>query len=269
MNISVSLMAAATLAVGLGMGTARAQEMGGAPPSAELSPATVPSAATIAPMAAPAPGAKVWLVDQSGQLGVLDMGTRTVTKKGNRGTVLTDIAFCPGGALYGISFNGLYIVNPNTGVRTRIGHGYSGPATNSLVCSASGTLLAGSNTQGRLYRLNRSTGTATALGGSAPLSAGDLAYHEGGLYLTTKDKRLAKLNKSTGAVLSATSDQITDLWGLVSLGTDKLYSFAGTNVYKFNENAAGPTGRPPLQFSFAGKGLGKIYGAAYNGNFQS
>jgi hypothetical protein len=117
----------------------------------------------------------------------------------------------------------------------------------------------------QLYELNAGNAQATVVGNTGSFrSAGDLTYHETGLFLSSKDKKLVKLNKATGAVLSSKTHGITDLFGLVSTGTNKLYGFAATSAYKLNEDTGGKT----LLFNFAGKGLQQIYGAACNGNFQ-
>ena len=269
MNILKALLTGAGLVVALGSGAVSAQEAGGSAgagpvPSATLAPATVPLAG-----AAAVSGPKVYLADRTGQIGVLDMGTRQVTLKGNRGTVLTDIAFCPDGKLYGVTFTALYAVNTSNGTRTRIGSGFGNKSINSLVCNSAGQLFGGSDTQNKLFRINKGNGTATALSGTSTKSDGDLAHHEGNLWLSDKSNRLAKLNKTTGAVLATKAHGINDLFGLVSFGTDRLHGFAGTKAYKFTETSSGPTGGKTLLFDFAGKGLQQIYGAAYNGNFQN
>jgi hypothetical protein len=56
----------------------------------------------------------------------------------------------------------------------------------------------------------------------SPSSAGDLSFHENSLFLTSVDKKLMNINKSNGAPISSKLHNITDLFGLVSTGTDKL-----------------------------------------------
>ena len=109
-------------------------------------------------------------------------------------------------------------------------------------------------------------GLATLAGqGGSFRSAGDLAYHEGNLFLSSTNRQLVKLNKITGAPISSKLHNIANLFGLVSTGTNRLYGFADTQAYLLNEDTGGKT---PL-FQFAGRGLAQIYGAAFNGNFQS
>ena len=245
----------------------RAQETGvpaggsGAVADGRLAPATVDGAARVA-------GPVVFLADNTGRLGRLDLGTRAVTVIGRMAAVMNDIAFCPGGALFGISAQSLYRINTATAAIIRIGS-YGRPALNSLVCNSAGSLFAGAFTQTKLYRLNRLNGAKTALSGIAAQSAGDLVFHETKLFLSTRQKELANLNKVTGAVITRKPHGIVDLFGLVSTGVDKLYGFAFTKAYRFVENADGPTGQSVLLFDFANKGLTKIFGASFNGNFQS
>lgn len=257
------ILVASAIAALAGMPLAQAQQVGTVP-NATVAPAEVPSAAPNAKAAAAASGPKVYLADRIGKLGTLDLGNGAVKVIGSMGTPMTDIAFCPNGTLYAITFTKLYRVNASTAKATLVGsHGASG--LNALVCNSANQLLAHSDTQTRLYRLNGSNARATLIGSTGSFkSAGDLSYHEGALFLTSKDKKLVKLNKTTGAVLSSKTHGITDLFGLVSTGTNKLYGFAGTKAYKLNEDNGGKT----QLFSFAGKGLQQIYGAAYKGNFQ-
>ena len=140
---------------------------------------------------------------------------------------------------------------------------------NALVCNADGVLLAHTAGAARLYRLNKANAAATLIGTTgAERSDGDLIYHENGLFLATLDAQLAKLNKTSGAVLSLRTHGLNDLFGLASLGTNQLYGFAGTIMYQFTENAAGPTGATTVRFDFTGRGLVRINGASFFGNFQ-
>ena len=72
--------------------------------------------ASAAPNAAapakPVSGATVYLVDQSGNLGTLDLGTRAVHVIFNTHQHLTDIAFSPTGKLYAVSFKLLFQIDP-------------------------------------------------------------------------------------------------------------------------------------------------------------
>ena len=190
-----------------------------------------------------ASGPLVFPAERTGKLETFDLGNGTVKVIGPirlgssiSNVVMTDIDFCPGGTLYGITFDRLYRISTTTAKATLIGlHRVSG--LNALVCNAQGRRLASSVTLGRLYRLSTSTATASLLGCTGSFrSPGDLAYHESGLYLTSVDKKLVKLNKTNGSPLSSKTHNIVDLFGLASTGTNKLYGFAGTKAYKLNED---------------------------------
>ena len=213
-----------------------------------------------------AAGPKVHLADINGKLGTLDLGNGAVHVIGNMGKFMTDIAFCPGGTLYGIyNFNKLYRINPANATKTLIGS--TGATLNALVCSSAGVLLAMGPNVTNLYRVNRNTGQATIVGPTGFKSGGDLAFHEGKLYLTSTVNKLVRLNPANGAVISIFAYNIADMWGLISTGTNKLYGFAFNKAYKFTENAQGPNGATTVVFNFANKGLAKTAGASFNGSF--
>lgn len=266
--VRLLLLTLTVLAGGIGQQVVRAQEAGAPSVPAVGTAIAAPS------RAAAAPGPKAYLADRVGVLGTLDLGNGAVRVTGimrpnpRAGrVVMTDIAFCPGGSLYGITFTTLYRINPATAQTTLIGgFGARGLNLNALVCNAAGQLLAYANSSSRLFRLNRTTGVATLAGqGGSFRSAGDLAYHEGSLYLASTNRQLVKLNKITGAPISSKVHNIANLFGLVSTGTNRLYGFAATQAYLLNEDTGGKT----LLFQLGGTGLSSIYGAAYNGNFQS
>ena len=98
-------------------------------------------------------------------------------------------------------------------------------------------------------------------------SAGDLAFHEGGLILTNTAKGPTKLNATNGAVRGTKLHDVTNMFGLVSTATARLHGIAGTKVYLFAENAGGPTGAVSVARDFTGRGLGPTNGATVNGNF--
>lgn len=249
-----------------------AQQPGGAT-AGPVPPATL---RPVPPQPEAPSGPVIWVADVLGRLGTVNLGSGAVSvkgfmKNGSRTVVMTDIAFCPGGALYGITFGSdrrLYRITTTTNPRaTPIGsHGQSG--LNALVCDAAGQLFAHSFNTARLFKVNKSTGATTVVGSTGSVrSAGDLAFHEGGLFLTNTTKGLTKLNARSGAVLSTRLHNVRDMFGLVSTATNRLYGVAGTKIYLFAENAAGPTGAVSVARDFTGRGLGATFGAAFNGNF--
>jgi len=246
--------------------------------SSAASSAAIPLAIVPAPSTPRAPGPKIFIADARGQLATVDSGNGAIAirgflKEGATTRVLDDIAFCPDGTLFGIRRNtprALYAINPNSAPPALTSRGlHNITELNALVCNADGVLFAHTAAFTRLYRLNKANGSAVLVGNTgSEKSDGDLSFHENGLFLTTLDNQLAKLNKTSGAVLSVRLHNITDMFGLVSLGVNQLYGFAGTKMYLFTENAGGPTGATMVRFDFTGRGLVRINGASFNGNFQ-
>jgi hypothetical protein len=86
----------------------------------------------IASSTAQAAGPILWVDDDQGEIGKVDVSIGQVTLVGNAGVVLTDIAFDPHGNLFSVSFNTFYSINSNTGVASAIGFLGTG-GTNALV----------------------------------------------------------------------------------------------------------------------------------------
>lgn len=209
--------------------------------------------------AAPAAGSLVYVADANGRIATVDVKTKAVRVIGSAGDVLTDIASFRG-LLYGISFTHFYKVNKVTGLATRVGPlGVNG--MNALVFDGAGNAFGHSFTSATLYRIDRGTGRATAIGRTGKFrSAGDLEFHKGNLLLTSRDKKVVDLNPATGTVEGSVAHNITDLFGLVGRG-QKLYGFAGTKLYELNAATGGKT----LLADLSGSGLQKIFGAARAG----
>ena len=223
-------------------------------------------------------GPIVYLCDSNNKLWTLNLGTDAMHFVGYTGAALTDLAFDPKNhVLYGISFSGFYSVSTTTGQATYIGY----PGTfdlNALVFDANGRGYTAGYTETNLYAINNvATGVVSLIGSNGKwVSAGDLTFYNNTLVESAytgadtganKDS-LVTLNRTTGAVVSVKATDVVNLFGLVSTGTGKLYGFANTALYKLNPAATTVAGRATLIKDFAATGIGNIYGAAYNGNFQ-
>ncbi len=217
--------------------------------------------ATAAPRTSGA-GPIVYLVDKSGKLGTLDLSTRAVHVIGSTGLHLTDIAFSLDHKLYGVTFKNFYRLDPVTGHATFVGRlGVRG--INALVFDKSGHGYTAAFNSTNLYRVDAPTGHATVIGPNGRYeSAGDLTFARGFLLLSTSDEHIVALNPATGQATQAVSDGIKDLVGLVSPNANEIDGFAFDKAYYYN-----PTLQQTTSFSFAGKGLGKILGAAFDGDF--
>jgi hypothetical protein len=221
-------------------------------------------------------GPTVYVIDQTGTLATIDLSRKIVRIIGNTQTLLTDIAFAPDGTLYGVSFTQFFRVDRKTAQATFIGNlGANG--INALVIDSNGTVFAAGTLSSTLYAVDVSTGVATAVGAAAGgyTSEGDLVFYNDQLLLagtksgsTTAPASLVVINRKTGAQHKAVAVGIGNLYGLASTGKNELYGFADTSVYKLNPKGGSLKARAKQLFDVSGTGLGMIYGAAYNGNFQ-
>jgi hypothetical protein len=249
--------------------SARAQVDG----AQRAAPAFLQDKPVLAPARRADSGPTIYLADQAGFLGTIDIGTGTIRRVGRLQArpglpriVMTDIAFCPDRKLCGISFMDLYEIDAKNARTTLIGS-HRIPGLNALVCNKAGQLFSSSFKVGGFYRVSRIDAQTKLLGPTDDFkSAGDLAYHGNSLFWTTLDKKIVRINKKTGKSLSSKTHGIADLFGLVSTGRNGLYGFAGTKAYRLN----GKTGKYKELFDFTKGGLlRRINGAAYNGNFRS
>lgn len=197
--------------------------------------------------------------DSSGNLGTVDVVSGSVVTLGNMGVVMTDIAFDPSGNLFGISFTGLYSINPLTAQATFIGsHGISGG--NALVFDTGGTLYAAGNTTSLLYTINPASGASSSLGNMGFNSGGDLAFKGGNLYLASSGSQLVQVDLGNVANTSAVgSFGVANVFGLATGNDDVLYAVAGTTIYTVDIG----TGTASNPVSFAFQGLGQAFGQSF------
>jgi hypothetical protein len=284
MKILRALLTSVTLVFAAAWTMAAAQSVN-APRAAPTDIAIVPeSAQAIDPAAASGP--TIYVVDSNGRLATINLGTYAVHLIGYAGTQLTDIGFNPKNhQLYGVSFSAFWSVNKTTGRATVIG-GLGVNDANALVFNSLGVPYSAGVNSGELYKINLSTGRASVIGRMGGYSsAGDLVFYNGKLVLTgfkgccnvgpTTPNYLVALNENTGAVVGApVLLGSKEIFGLVSTGANALFGLgiaAGTTttpaLYKFVPT--NPVGkRDILLKNLKSSGLGQIYGAAYDGNYQ-
>ncbi len=201
----------------------------------------------------------IWVDDNVGRLGRVDVASGAVTVVGSMGVVMADIAFDPMGNLFGTSGSSLYSINTSTAAATLVGS--LGATITSLVFSNTGTLY-GSGTA--LYSISPGSGSATLIG-NAGISygfSGDLAFAGGTLYLSSGIQgpfSLSRLNIGTGARTLIGSLGVPQAYGLASPNGVSLYTVGGTQVYTVNA----ATGAATLPVDFGGRGLSAINGAAF------
>ena len=206
-------------------------------------------------------GPVLWIDDQSGNIGTVDVATGAPTLIGPAGVVLTDIAFDPTGNLWGVSFTDFYSINKTTGAATLVGALGSGiNGNNALVFSSTGTLYSASSTDTNLYTINTVTGAATSLGVinmQAP-SAGDLAFNGGNLYLSNSYNQLVRID------LGNLSNSVTvgnlgfpAVYGLATGDDGVLYGVSGNLI--FSVNTATGQGTSVISYGLLGPAWGSSF----------
>jgi hypothetical protein len=166
-----------------------------------------------------------------------------------------------------------------------IGGGLGTNDANALVFNSTGEAFSAGVNTGELYKVNVSTGRASVIGHMGGYSsAGDLVFYNDQLVLSgfkgccsigpTTPNYIVALNEKTGAVIGTPLLLSShDVFGLVSTGKNELFGLGviGTTttpaLYHFFLN--NPVGhRDILLKNLQSSGLGQIYGAAYDGNYQ-
>lgn len=165
--------------------------------------------------------------------------TNTVSVSGVSG-FLTDIAYDQNGNLYGVTFQGLYSINTNTGTASHIGN-FGGVSTiNALTFDSAGNAYAAGYANSNLYSIDVNTGGATsigAIGGGFTGSAGDLAFAGSDLFGVDEinPDRLFAIDETTGAGSAIGSSGLNSLYGL-AYADGTMFGFHGnlTDLYTIN-----------------------------------
>lgn len=215
----------------------------------------------------------IYIADSNKVLWRVTTDGKQLERVGSEGALLTDIAFDPtNGNMYGVGFTRFYRVNPNTGSATLIG-GNGLSEANALILARTGAFTASFNTT-RLYSINIKTGATTVIGSNGRWeSAGALTFYNGGLVLSGKGSSadsLVWLDPTNAKIERTVPLAVADLYGLASTANNVLYGFANTDFYQIFPNVKAIGGRTHLivNLSRLNSNVGKIYGAAYDGNFQ-
>lgn len=201
----------------------------------------------------------LWICDNQGKIGKVDVATGKVSIVGNAGVVLTDIAFDPEGNLFGVSFDAFYSLDQTSGTATLVRR-LGVDLANALVFSSAGTAYVMCSGHDTLYVVDSRTGAARPIGHVGGFgSAGDLAIRAGKLYLASNTSRLVevKLLPVGGAAVGPIG--VANVYGL-ALGDDGLlFAVARTSIYSVDPD----TGKGTFLVDYKGKGLGIAYGAAF------
>lgn len=202
---------------------------------------------------------ELYVVDQRGVLGTVDVPSGTVAVIGGTGLILTDIAFDGRGRLLGLSLDRLFEIDPGTGAATDLGaHGLL--HANALVAGPDGTLYAAGSSDTWLYTIDPNSARATPWRDIGYRAWGDLAFLDGALYMTAWDYALVRIDPAvsppaSGAELVGSFGPL-DFYGLDALD-GVLYGTAGTSIYTLDPT----TGAATVVADYAGQGLTAAWGA--------
>ena len=203
----------------------------------------------------------LYIGDDQGNLGTVDVTTGSVHVIRNMGHIMTDIAFDPVGNLYGITFTDLYSIDKNTGISTWIGSLGINDA-NALVFSPDGTLYTSGWVRSQLYKVNTNTGAVTGAGtiGKGTTSDGDLEFNGGNLYLTGMNNNLIQMdltNTTNSADIGLMG--FNNVFGLATGDNGVLYGATTTSkIIAFNTS----TGAGSVILDYSGHGLSGAWGAS-------
>lgn len=198
---------------------------------------------------------EIYLSTLGGQVLRFNVKTGGLRQVASTFVALTDIAMCPDRRLYGISFYNLYRIDLRKQSASLIGeHDVTG--LNALVCDKENRLLGHSGSGTTLYRIDRDTAAATALGKTGAFrSSGDLEFLGAELLLSTINSRLVRLNPASGKVQRIARTGSKFVYGLAAVGKT-LYGFVGTDAYTIDPKS----GKRTLLKSL-GTSIGAISGA--------
>lgn len=184
----------------------------------------------------------VWSVT-SNSLMWADMETGTERVIGNIGGIrMGDVAWSSSGKLYAVSLanSDIYELDPYTSAPTYI-HALDPYLTsNAMTADGSGNLyLAASHaTAHDIIKMNIATGQMTRVADLRNLnliSAGDLTFLGGFLYLTCTGFKMAKINVNTGDVqVISTAFFTSSGYGMFTIGDGYLYIGSGGSIFKMD-----------------------------------
>ena len=189
----------------------------------------------------------VWIGDEDGDLFWVNHQTGVETYIGPMGMSMTDITWSPDGKLYGVDWigNKIWQIDPATAQTTLAslipGYDFS----NALTSDGNGNLYLASrsvsgSTPFHIIKLNLSTGAITIIAdltAAGVMSAGDLAFYNGALYLACTNNILANINVTTGLVSTTPILGLApgaNIFGIVIKADGTIYLSDANKLYKLN-----------------------------------
>ena len=107
--------------------------------------------------------------------------------------------------------------------------------------------------------MNTSTGKATLLSQIGVPAAGDLAFHEGRLYLSALPNQLVEIDRNDYTVMVIGSMGFSNVFGMATGDDGILYGVSGTRIFRIDTQ----TGAGTLILDYAGRGLGPANGTSF------
>lgn len=189
----------------------------------------------------------VWIGDDNGDLFWINHQTGVEMYIGNMGRSMTDITWTPDGKLYGVDWieNKIWLIDPATAQITFISAIPGYDFSNALTSDASGNLylasrLAFGGNTFHIIKLNLTSGIVTVVADLTPMnltSAGDLAFHNGNLYLACNGNILASIDPSNGSITSSFILGLpggANIYGIVVKADGAVYLSDIDKLYKLN-----------------------------------
>ena len=174
---------------------------------------------------------ELWVADDRGQIGTLDLSTKEVKVIGNTGTIMQDIAWSPDGQLWGIDGEKLYKIDSIAAQVSLVGELQD--RANAIAFDSDGTLYAAGE---NLFAIDTDTGLATVLGSLPVVSGGHLAFVDGQLYLSSANSEIYKVNIANPASSKRVGVfGIGKVYGTAMTANDATYvAGAGDGLVKVN-----------------------------------
>ncbi|MCB2180407.1 MAG: hypothetical protein KQH63_00090 [Desulfobulbaceae bacterium] len=203
----------------------------------------------------------LYVHDANRKLATVDIATGDVAIIGQMPVIMTDIAYSPSGELYGISFTDMYLINPENNAASQLIGPHGIPNANALVFGHDGTLYAAGTGDRYLHTIDPISAASSVYGEIGHRSAGDLAFYQGDLYLSSYLGQLIKIDLTANAAgtVIGTDFGYEDVFGLATAENGILYGVSETTIFQVDIM----TGSGSFVLDYGGQGLGNSYGSTF------
>jgi hypothetical protein len=191
---------------------------------ADENPFIIPLTAQITPVGQA--GAPLLLNDAAGAIFEYNPANGTTQTLATGLTPMTDIAQHPTqNTLYGVDATHIYSIVPATSTTTRLfAHGMINPTA--LAFDSSGNLFAAGQ---QIYSVNLTTNSSSIFSNLGSQQAGDIAFANGNMYITTESGSLFRVSPPAPTLLGNLNN--LSLRGLANLNNTMLVGFANNQAY--------------------------------------